>query len=152
MNDHDIDRLIGLAKRIIESEEPKKLLMICEMLKGEVDHYNWVGFYLVDEFNDRMLVLGPFSGDATEHVRIPFGKGICGQAAETGKQFLIQDVKAEDNYLSCGLNVRSEIVLPIYSHGRIKGELDVDSHQNSPFDDNDTKLLKKICVMVEDLL
>ena len=152
MNDHDIDRLIGLARIIIESEDPDKLEKICEMLKGEVDHYDWVGFYRVDEHDDRMLVLGPFSGDPTEHVRIPFGKGICGQAAETGKLFLIQDVTTEDNYLSCSSDVRSEIVLPIYLNGRIIGELDIDSHRESPFDNNDKKLLERICSMVSELL
>ncbi len=151
MNEHDIERLIGLAKGIIESKKPNKLQMICEMLKEKVDHYDWVGFYLVDDRDNRMLVLGPFSGDATEHVRIPFGRGICGQAAETGKLFLIQDVTSEDNYLSCGSNVRSEIVLPIYSNGTIVAELDIDSHQYSPFDNNDEKLLERICVMVADL-
>ncbi len=152
MNDHDIDRLIGLTKDIIESKEPNRLQMICEMLKEQVHHYDWVGFYLVDDLDERMLVLGPFSGEATEHVRITFGRGICGQAAETGKLLLIQDVTAEDNYLSCGANVRSEIVLPVYSRGRIVGELDIDSYQYSPFDNNDTKLLEKICTMVAELL
>ena len=114
MNDHEIDRLIGLTKEIIESKDPNKLQMICKLLKEEVDHYDWVGFYLVDELDDRMLVLGPFSGEPTQHVRIPFGRGICGQAAETGRLFLIQDVAAVDNYLSCSSDVRSEIVLPIY--------------------------------------
>lgn len=151
MNEYDIERLIGLTKDIIESKEPNKLQMICEILKEKVDHYDWVGFYLVDDRDNRMLVLGPFSGDATEHVRIPFGRGICGQAAETGKLFLIQDVTSEDNYLSCGSNVRSEIVLPIYSNGTIVGELDIDSHQYSPFDNNDEKLLERICIMVADL-
>jgi GAF domain-containing protein len=122
------------------------------MLKDEVEHYDWVGFYMVDPDDERMLVLGPFAGKSTDHVRIPFGKGICGQAADTGKLFLIQDVSKENNYLSCSPEVRSEIVLPIYREGRIVGELDIDSHRISPFSEKDNNLLSRICSLVSHLL
>ncbi|SYZ73023.1 Putative GAF sensor protein (fragment) [Candidatus Zixiibacteriota bacterium] len=122
-----------------------KLQKITELLMDRVAAYNWVGFYLVDSGQKRTLLLGPFSGEPTTHTQIPFGKGICGQAAETEKVFIVDDVTAEDNYLSCSINVKSEIVLPIHKNGAIIGELDIDSHTAAAFDSEDQEFLSKIC-------
>ncbi len=138
-----------LLKRIgelVSSPGPvsEKLHAICDMLKSMVPEYDWVGFYLVDRENKRELVLGPYVGDATDHVRIPFGQGICGQAAEREETFVVDDVSKESNYLSCSINVKSEIVVPILKEGEIIGELDIDSHKLSAFTDEDESFLAKV--------
>ncbi|HUW47423.1 MAG TPA: GAF domain-containing protein [Patescibacteria group bacterium] len=147
----------SLTKRIDEVLKTKKsrddkLKTVCRLLKENVSHYNWVGFYLVDKKRQNELVLGPFEGEPTEHVRIAFGKGICGQAAKLEKTFLVQDVSKETNYLSCSANVKSEIVVPIFKNRRIAGELDIDSHALSPFTKEDKTFLKKIAEMTSELL
>ena len=100
---------------------------------------------------DRELVLGPCVGTPTDHVKIPFGRGICGQAAEREETFIVQDVSKECNYLSCSISVKAEIVLPIFKDGRIVGELDIDSHRLSPFTDADRGFLEKVCKIVAQL-
>lgn len=132
-------------------ERDAQLQAICELLDAEVLHYDWVGFYLVEP-GTRTLVLGPFVGEPTEHVRIPFGKGVCGQAAESEQTVVVEDVSAEDNYLSCSANVRSEMVVPIFTSGELAGELDIDSHEPSAFDNDDAELLERIASMVSELL
>ena len=123
------------------------LQVICELLRENVPHYDWVGFYLVgDEPN--VLELGPYAGSPTEHLRIPFGRGICGQAAERRETFLAQDVEGEENYLACSPEVKSEFVVPIMRNGQVLGELDVDSHAASPFTDEDRKFLEDIAALV----
>ena len=62
--------------------------------------------------------LKAFCGDPTEHITIPFGKGICGQVALTNKNFIVPDVKEQDNYISCNNNVRSELVVPMFFEGK----------------------------------
>ena len=126
----------------------EKLAQICTLLAENFEHYNWVGFYLTDPTADRELVLGPYVGAPTEHTRIPFGKGICGQAADTEKTFIIQDVSRETNYLSCSPDVQAEIVLPIIKNGRVMGELDIDSHHLAPFTSKDQQLLNEVCRIV----
>jgi L-methionine (R)-S-oxide reductase len=91
------------------------------------------------------LLLGPFEGQPTEHVRIAFGVGICGQAAKQRKRFVVQNVSRETNYLSCSENVKAEIVVPIFWNNEIVGELDIDSHLNSPFTKEDELFLERIC-------
>ena len=119
------------------------LAQICRVLAAGIDYYDWVGFYLTDFQKNDELFLGPFVGASTEHVRIPFGNGICGQAAETQQTFMIQDVGVETNYLSCNIHVKSEIVVPILRNGAVLGELDIDSHQTGPFSAEDKIFLEK---------
>lgn len=151
MNDKKIifDALLKEIDRILSGPEPitPKMQAICQLLKDRVPYYDWVGFYLGDE-STRMLELGPFAGEPTEHVRIPFGRGICGQAAERKEPFLVQDVSQELNYLSCSVLVKAEIVVPVFKDGRIRGELDIDSHTANPFSDDDRVFLERICAGV----
>ena len=115
-------------------------------------YYDWVGFYLTDPEKKDELVLGPYEGDPTEHTRIPFGRGICGQAAATKETFVVQDVSKEDNYLSCSVHVKSEIVVPIIRDGEVLGELDIDSHTVEPFTDGDREFLERVCELVTAIL
>lgn len=116
---------------------------ICKLLRDEVPHYNWVGFYIVSSGNE--LILGPFVGEPTEHTKIHFGEGICGQAAERMEAFVVQDVSNEKNYLSCSVDVKSEIVVPVFKEGKLVGELDIDSHSLSPFSSDDVEFLEQVC-------
>jgi len=129
-----------------------KLKAVCRLLKSKVSYYNWVGFYAVDKEKADELVLISFEGEPTEHVRIPFGKGICGQAASLQRVFVVQDVSKEANYLSCSSKVKSEIVIPIFRNNLIVGELDIDSHIASPFTLHDEKYLTIIAELVSELL
>lgn len=129
-----------LGSRLSRDE---KLKAICKLLKDHVSYYNFVGFYIVDK-SQKELVLGPFEGEPTEHVRIPFGVGICGQAAKQKKTFIVQNVAEETNYLSCNAEVKAEIVIPIFNENEIVGELDIDSCSISPFTSEDKNFLEKI--------
>lgn len=144
------ENLVQQVGEIIDKSKKRdaSLQEICDLLYWEVDYFDWVGFYLVDPAKPRELVLGPFSGEPTDHVRIPFGRGICGQAAEREETFVIQDVTKETNYLSCSIRVKSEIVVPIFKNGGIIGELDIDSHQVSPFSEMDQEYLEKMCELI----
>jgi L-methionine (R)-S-oxide reductase len=91
------------------------LRQVVDLLHDRFDDYSWVGIYLV-EGDD--LVLGPWNGpEATEHVRIPVGQGICGAAAATGRTEVVEDVNADSRYLACFPSTRSEIVVPIAQQG-----------------------------------
>jgi len=131
-------------------ERDQKLASICRLLKMEVAYYDWVGFYIADAQQSE-LVLGPFAGEKTEHVRIPFGKGICGQAIQKGETFVVQDVSKESNYLACSPRVKSEMVVPIFVRGECMAELDIDSHTPSPFTQEDRKFLEKVCQVISSL-
>jgi AhpD family alkylhydroperoxidase len=123
------------------------LQALCDLLASRIPRYSWAGFYLVDPSSERSLLLGPFSGEPTEHTRIEFGRGICGQAADTGRTFVVPDVAAETNYLSCNPDVRSEAVIPVWHAGSLVGELDIDSHVPDAFCNRDRTFLERIAAL-----
>lgn len=128
----------------------KKLQAICDYLESEISYYDWVGFYFKNGDKEE-LKLGPYTGEPTEHVIIPFGKGICGQVAISNQNFVVQDVSEQDNYISCGWKVKSEIVIPIFVNGENIGQIDIDSHTANIFTKKDEKLLEFICKKVSEI-
>ena len=124
-----------------------KLQQICDLLVSEVSYYDWVGFYFKN--GDRKeLKLAQFTGEETEHTIIPFGKGICGQVALSNKNFVVQDVSEQENYISCGWKVKSEIVIPIFVNDENIGQIDIDSHTPNIFSSKDEELLEFVCKKV----
>ena len=129
----------------------KKLQNICDLLRNNVSCYHWVGFYFKNGERPE-LKLAQYSGKPTEHTIIPFGKGICGQVALSNVNFVVQDVTEQENYISCGINVKSEIVIPIFKNDVNIGQIDIDSHEKSPFTKNDEELLEFICEQVSKII
>lgn len=121
----------------------EKLMKICHLLRDNIDYYDWVGFYFRNG-NKEELVLGPYAGEPTDHTVIPFGKGICGQVAVSNKNFVVPDVLAQDNYIACSMNVRSEIVVPIFVNGDNIGQIDIDSEVLDAFTDADERFLEYV--------
>lgn len=141
------EAILNNVETIVETDQKRddKLRAICELLDREIDVFDWTGFYLTSPEEERMLILGPYVGEPTDHIRIPFGKGICGQAAETLDTFVVQDVSKADNYLACSIDVQSEIVVPIMKDGEFMGELDIDSHTKDAITPELKELCEKIC-------
>ena len=116
---------------------------IVALLHEKLTRYNWVGFYMIDRKDSNMLVLGPFRGAPTPHTRIPLNQGICGAAASTGQTVVVDDVNSDPRYLSCSIETKSEIVVPVFAKGRVVGELDIDSHAHAAFGLDDRKLCER---------
>lgn len=129
----------------------EKLQAICNYLKQEIEYYDWVGFYFKNG-DKQELKLAEFAGEPTEHIIIPFGKGICGQVAISNENFIVPNVEEQDNYISCGFKVKSEIVIPIFVNGENIGQIDIDSHAIDPFTKNDEMLLEFVCEKVSEFL
>jgi GAF domain-containing protein len=133
------------------SSKDLTLQLICNLLKAEIPHYDWVGFYFKNG-NKNELKLGPYSGTPTDHIIIPFGKGICGQVAVSNQNFVVPDVKAQDNYIACNISVKSEIVVPLFVNGKNIGQIDIDSNTTDPFTDADERFLEFVCQLVATLM
>lgn len=138
---------------ILQSSEDtsKKLQSVCDYLEKEVSYYDWVGFYFKNG-NKEELKLAQFAGEPTEHVIIPFGKGICGQVAVSNQNFVVQDVTEQDNYISCGWKVKSEIVVPLFVNDENIGQIDIDSHTANVFKKEDEELLEFVCSAISRIL
>ena len=113
-----------------------------KILNSTVPTYSWVGIYLV-EGND--LVIDAWEGPAaTEHTRIPIGKGVCGFAAKAGRTEIVSDVSKDPRYLQCFLSTKAEIVVPISHEGAVVGEIDIDSDHLDAFSSVDREFLEAV--------
>lgn len=129
----------------------KTLKDVCELLKYSVPYYDWVGFYFKNGEKEE-LKIGPYAGLATDHTIIPFGKGICGQVAVSSENLVVPDVNAQDNYIACSLNVKSEIVIPLFVNNINIGQIDIDSNTADPFTREDERFLEFVCESVASIM
>jgi L-methionine (R)-S-oxide reductase len=118
------------------------------LIAERLPYYNWVGFYMLDPNDATMLLLGPFLGAATDHVRIPVSEGICGAAVAQGETVIVDDVSVDPRYLACSIETKSEIVAPIRAHGKVVGEIDIDSHTLEAFGDADRAFVEECAAAV----
>ena len=121
---------------------------IVEIIPQRLPYYNWAGFYMLDPNDSEMLVLGPYRGAPTEHVRIPVTQGICGAAVAQNATVIIGDVNSDPRYLACSLETKSEIVVPIRANGAVVGEIDIDSHDLGAFTTEDSEFLEQCATIV----
>ena len=136
----ELANLASLAK------SPQELMSrMVKLLHDRMLKFNWVGFYMLEDgaaSQPPMLVLGAFEGAMTPHTHIPLHQGICGAAASTGKTVVVDDVSKDPRYLACSLETKSEIVVPIFVKGKVKGELDIDSHFLAAFGNEERELVE----------
>ena len=137
-------------REIISNKKSNVLQKVVNLLYENFDNYSWIGVYIVE---GKDLILGPWKGlQATEHTKIPLGKGICGSAAATGKTEVIPDVNADNRYLSCFISTKSEIVVPIKKNGKIIAEIDIDSDKKDAFTKEDEEFLEKVADLLVDCI
>lgn len=139
------DSLLAKIEAEISSgiDQKEGLQLICKLLHDRIESYDWVGYYLHHP-EKKELVLHAYVGESTEHTNIPFGKGICGQVALSNKNFIVDDVNAQDNYIACSLDVKSEIVIPLFVNDKNIGQIDIDSHQLKAFTEKDAAFLTQV--------
>jgi GAF domain-containing protein len=145
-----IDLLLARIRELAAAASSLETLekAIVEAIAAQLPHYNWTGFYWLDPIDAETLVLGAFVGEPTPHVRIPVSQGICGAAAASGETVVVDDVHADPRYLSCSIRTKSEIVVPIRAHGKVVGEIDIDSHKAAAFTEIDRGFLEEAARIV----
>lgn len=132
---------------------PELMQSMARLLHDRMLKYNWVGFYMLEPGADPpVLVLGAFEGAMTPHTRIPLNQGICGAAASSGQTVVVDDVNKDSRYLACSLETKSEIVVPVFVHGKVVGELDIDSHFPAAFTSEHQELVQHCAKLVGEKL
>ena len=115
------------------------------LLWQELDGINWAGFYLAE---GDLLVLGPFQGKPA-CIEIPFGKGVCGCAAQGDSTVVVDDVHTFPGHIACDGASNSEIVIPLHAGGKVIGVLDIDSPLFSRFSPEDRHGLEQFAAALE---
>lgn len=122
----------------------KMATVSCLLAQAFPERFFWTGFYVVDPEKPSELVVGPYQG-TLGCLRIAFGRGVCGTAAETRETQIVEDVHAIKNHIACDSRTNSEIVVPVLgADQRLIAVLDVDSEQVAAFDDDDRQALEAL--------
>jgi L-methionine (R)-S-oxide reductase len=150
MSENTFAQILSEVRSFAESADDLAALQnfIVEIIPQRLPYYNWTGFYMLDPDDAEMLVLEVFRGAPTEHVRIPVNQGICGAAVAQNDTVIVDDVHSDPRYLSCSLETKSEIVVPIRARGAVVGEIDIDSHDLAAFSSRDKEFLEECAVIV----
>ena len=117
-----------------ETDPVANMANVAALIYQSVPRVNWAGFYLL---KGGELVLGPFQGRPA-CVRIPFGRGVVGTAAEKRSVLRVPNVNEFPGHIACDTASKSEIVVPLTSEdSHLLGILDVDSPELNRFDEED---------------
>ena len=118
---------IEQATALVYGEENlvTNLSNLSALYKEYLPNTNWVGFYLLDEKNNN-LVLGPFQGKVA-CTRIPFNKGVCGHCFTTRETIYVEDVHKFPGHIACDSATNSELVVPIIQNDKVVALLGIDS-------------------------
>lgn len=121
-----------------------RMATVSAMLADAFETFFWTGFYLVDPERPRELVVGPYQG-TLGCLRIAWGRGVCGRAAEAGETQIVADVHAFPGHIACDSRSNSEIVVPVRdAAGALIAVFDVDSTSYAAFDEVDAEWLERI--------
>ena len=126
-----------------EADEIARMANLAALLHPALGFW-WTGFYRVD---GEQLVLGPFQGPVA-CTRIPAGRGVCGTAWSEKRTIVVPDVEKFEGHIACSSESRSEIVIPLWDNGSVRGVLDIDSRDPDAFDDTDRKWLEKLSALI----
>jgi GAF domain-containing protein len=127
-----------------EPDRVARMATVSSMLADAFEDYFWTGFYVVDPARERELVVGPYQG-TLGCLRIAFGRGVCGTAAETGRTQIVEDVHAFPGHIACDGRSESEIVVPVFdASSTLIGVFDVDATRKAAFDAVDAEALERL--------
>lgn len=131
-------------------ESKLQLISILDQIQQLQPSFNWVGLYRIDPLNSSELLVSCFLGSATPHRRISINSGICGAAIREQSTLNIADVSKDQRYLSCSLETKSELVVPIRnSQNEVVAELDIDCREIDGFSGSLEKQIHRLCERIE---
>ncbi len=132
------------AESIIDYSLPSisNISNLIALLFHELEHINWLGFYICDDKNNQ-CTLGPFQGKVA-CTRIPYGKGVVGTCVQTGQIQRVDDVNKFEGHIACDSQSKSELCIPIKKDDKIYAILDIDSDIYRRFSQEDQETLFEI--------
>ena len=128
--------------------ETSNLANASALLWEHLPDLNWAGFY---KMIGGKLILGPFQGK-TACIEIEIGRGVCGTAVAENKTQLVYNVHEFPGHIACDCASNSEIVVPIYTDGKIWGVLDIDSPIIGRFSEDDKAGLEEFVNILQKVL
>ncbi|ATH08687.1 hypothetical protein BIY24_12230 [Halobacteriovorax marinus] len=154
-----LDELTKMLAPILRGgADDRELIYNIEVYKWIIEARNkiskladWIGIYYKSEYisgeKSSDLLLGPYIGESTDHVKIPISEGLCGLALREERVVNIGDVNEDSRHIACSLKTKSELIIPLKnSYGDSIAELDIDSNMLNAFSKEVEEELKEFCL------
>ena len=138
------DLALNALRALLSDDRPDEVAFmatVSSVLKTLLRSAYWVGFYRM--VGNEKLVVGPYQG-TPGCLEIKVGMGVCGKAAHTGEDIIVEDVNEFPGHIACDARSQSEIVMPVFVNGKVHAVLDLDSDEKAAFDSTDRKRLREI--------
>jgi GAF domain-containing protein len=149
----ELYRELIAAADALTADEPDavaNMANVAALLWEFLPDLNWAGFYRVAPAKRggvEELVLGPFVGRPA-CIRIPFGKGVCGAAAQSRATQLVADVHAFPGHIACDAASQSELVVPVLRDGAVVAVIDLDSPSPARFTAEDAAGVEALAALL----
>ena len=88
------------------------------------------------------MQLRAYSGEVMYTSDIPITRGVVGRVAGTGEASLISDVKEDPDYCPDNVNTVCELAVPIFREDMVIGVINIETSEESQFDQQDLSLLQ----------
>ncbi|MFC1724494.1 GAF domain-containing SpoIIE family protein phosphatase [candidate division KSB1 bacterium] len=101
----------------------------------EVIEYNAAGIFLIQEKRNKIeyKVLRGYDRKYIDKVHLKLGTGLVGWCAKTGKGVIVGDTGNNQKYIEARKKTKSQIVVPLYVGGIVKGVLNLESDKANYF-------------------
>jgi GAF domain-containing protein len=141
------ERLYNQIKELVVKTDNKlsKMATICAVLHHKHELFFWTGFYLLTEEGE--LEVACYQGPLA-CIRLKKDCGVCWAGIKSQKPVIVADVHEFAGHIACNPLSKSEIVVPVFENGKIKGVLDIDSDKLNSFDEIDSEWLTKIIGLI----
>ncbi len=100
-----------------------------ELVRAVIPYRIFAIFLLNDRTHELRMRFQIGHTPQVERTRIPVGKGVVGQVAQTRQAILLNDVSVAEFYINANPEVRSELAIPLIAKNRLIGVLDLESEQ-----------------------
>src|SRR5215472_3353311 len=130
----DLTFLAQMADTLNTTLDLQTLLnRISELVRSIIPYRIFSILLLNERTNDLRMRFQIGHTPEAQRMRIPLGKGVVGQVAQTRQSVLINDVTEVPGYIPANPNVCSELAVPLIAKNRLIGVLDLESEQPNFF-------------------
>lgn len=139
------------------TDEEDLAWFVAREVVGELGFPECVVYYAddADEMLRQMAATGkknPRDREILNRLEVPFGTGITGHVARTGKPTLVDDFHHDDHYIPDLEPARSGVCVPLLSGDRILGVIDCEHSQPGYFRPSHLELLTTVAAMTSSKL
>lgn len=133
-------RITSIVQRTVNERE-----VLEEILDGITRElgYDNIAIMLLNEYTNELEITA-FRGELDPSIKVKFGQGITGMAAQNRELVYIEDVRNDSRYINLGNNCIGEVAVPLIVQDKVVGILNIDINEGRTLQQYDLDLLRSL--------